>query len=357
MSGIFGMLSLSDTDRLFVNTIGQSAVYEATKTLLDRYNSDLRAALAVFVERQTSDYKIRYKLPGGGRLQRRGGQTDTARVKAYGSWDVAFPLEDFGAAIGGDDVTLAYMSMAEYDRHLKTIMVQDVNTVRFELLYSIFHGATRTFVDPLYGSLTIQPLANGDTVVYPPVLGSEAEATDDHYLVAGYAATAISDTNNPFITIRQELEEHFGASTGGDAIAVFIHPDESPETEDLTDYDKVEDRWIRSGTQTAVPINLPAVPGRILGRTNGCWVIEWRWIPTGYMLGTHLEEPAPVLERIDEPDTGLGSGLQLITREEDYPLESAHYRHRFGFGVGNRLNAVCMEISTDEDYGAPTIYA
>ncbi|KPK91514.1 MAG: hypothetical protein AMJ88_13480 [Anaerolineae bacterium SM23_ 63] len=357
MSGIYGMLGLSDTDRLFVNTIGQSAVYEATKTLLERYNQDLRAALAVFVERQTPDYKLRYKLPGGGRLQRRGGRTDTARVKAYGSWDVALPLEDFGAAIGGDDVTLAYMSIQEYDRHLKTIMIQDINTVRFELLYSLFHGATRTFVDPLYGSLTVQPLANGDTVTYPPVLGAEAEATDDHYLIAGYAATAIDDTNNPYITIRQELEEHFGASTGGDAVAVFINPAESPETEDLTDYDAVPDKYVRTGTQTAVPVNLPSVPGRVLGRTNGVWVIEWRWIPATFMLGVHLDVPAPLLERIDEPDTGLGSGLQLIATEEDYPLMSAHYRHRFGFGVGNRLNAVIMEVSTDQDYGAPTIYA
>jgi len=357
MSGIFGLLNLSDTDRSFVNTIGQRAVYEASQVLLERYNSDLRAALAVFIESQTTDHKIRYKLPGGGRLQRRGARTDSAAVKAYGYWDVAFPLEDFGAAIGGDDVSIAYMTMQEYDRHLDTIMLQDVNTVRFELLYSLFHGATRTFTDPLYGDLTIQPLANGDAVVYPPVLGSETEAIDDHYLVAGYAATAIDDANNPYITIRQELEEHFQAPTGGDAIAVFVNPAEVPETEDLTDFDAVPDRYIRSGTQTAVPVNLPSVPGRIVGRTNGVWVIEWRWIPATFMLGTHLEVPSPVLERIDEPDTGLGSGLQMIAREEDYPLETAHYRHRFGFGVGNRLNAVCMEVSTDEDYGAPTAYA
>lgn len=356
MSGIFGMLGLSDTDRLFVNTIGQQAVYDASQVLLDRYNADLRLALTAFVEAQTEDYKLRYKLPGGGRLQRRGGETDSARAKAYGYWDVAFPLEDFGAAIGGDDVSLAYMTIQEYNRHLQTIFLQDVNTVRYELLRCMFDNTTRTFVDPLYGSLTCQPLANGDAVVYPPVLGSETEATDDHYLVAGYAATAIDDTNNPYITMRQELEEHFRAPTGGDAIAVFINPAEVPETEDLTDFDAVPDNFIRSGTQTAIPINLPNVPGRIVGRTNGCWVIEWRWMPSGYMLATHLEVPAPVLERIDEADTGLGSGLQMKAREEDYPLESAHYRHRFGYAVGNRLNAVIMYVADEESYTIPGDY-
>lgn len=357
MSGIYGLLGITDTDRLFVNTIGQAAVYEASQTLLDRYSADMRAAYVVFVERQTEDYKLRYKLPGGGRLQRRGGRTDSARVKAYGHWDVAFPLEDFGAAIGGDDVALAYMSIQEYARHLDTIMIQDTNTVRHEMLYSLYHSTQRAFVDTQYGALTPEPLANGDAALYPPVLGSETEAVEDHYLVAGYAATAISDTNNPYITIRQELEEHFGASTGGDAIAVFIHPDEQPETEDLTDFDPVTDSFIRAGTQTAVPINLPSVPGRILGRTNGVWVIEWRWMTTGYMLGIHLEVPAPIMERIDEADTGLGSGLQMIAREENYPLMAAHYRHRFGMAVGNRLNGVLMEVSADEDYGIPTAYA
>lgn len=356
MSGIFGMLGLPDTDRLFVNTIGQRAVYDAAQLLLDRYNADLRLALTAFVEAQTEDYKLRYRLPGGGRLQRRGGETDSARVKALGYWDVAFPLEDFGVAIGGDDVALAYMTLQEYDRHLQTIFLQDINTVRFELLRCIFDNTQRTFVDPLYGTIYPEPLANDDSVVYPPVLGSETEATDDHYLASAYAATAISDTNNPYITMRQELEEHFRAPTGGDAIAVFIHPDEVPETEDLTDFDPVTDSFIRAGTQTAVPINLPNVPGRILGRTNGCWAIEWRWIPSGYMLAVHLEVPAPVMERIDAADTGLGSGLQMRAREEDYPLESAHYRHRFGYAVGNRLNGVVMFLDTGSSYTIPGAY-
>lgn len=356
MSGIFGLLGLEDTDRLFVNTIGQRAVYDASQVLLDRYNKDLRLALLAFVEAQTEDYKLRYRLPGGGRLQRRGGETDSARVKATGYWDVAFPLEDFGAAIGGDDVALAYMTIQEYNRHLQTIFIQDVNTVRWEMLRCIFNNTNRTFVDPLYGSLTCVPLANTDGVVYPPVLGSEAEAQDNHYLASTYLATAISDANNPYITMRNELEEHFRAPTGGDAIAVFINPAEVPETEDLTDFDAVPDRYVRQGTQTAIPVNLPNVPGRIVGRTNGCWVIEWRFMPANYMLATHLEIPAPVMERIDAADTGLGSGLQMIAREEDFPLVGVHYRHRFGYAVGNRLNAVVMFLDEGSSYTIPGDY-
>lgn len=357
MAGIFGILGLQDTDRSFVSTIGQRAVYDATQVLLTQYNLDMAQALAVFVEGFTTDHTLRYKLPGGGRLQRRGGQAQSAAVKASGSWDVAFPLEDFGAQVAGDDVALAYMTIQEYNRHLQTVMIQDMNTMRFEILRRLYKNTTNTFIDPIWGSLTIQPLANLDAVVYPPVLGSESEATDDHYIETGYAGAAISDVNNPYVTIRGELEEHFGASTGGNNIVAFIHPDETAETEDLTDFDPVPDNWVRMGSNADVPINLPNVPGRIIGRTNGCWVSEWRWMTTGYMLGIDLEAPAPLMIRRDPDDTGLPQGLALVAEQDDYPIQSAHWRHRFGVGVANRLNGVVLELAAGAGYTIPAAYA
>lgn len=357
MSGIFGLLGLDDTERVFVNTVGQRVVYDAVVQLLDQYNADLRAALAVFLEEETEDFKIRYKLPGGGRLQRRGGQAESAAVKAYGGFDVAFPLEDFGAQLAGDDVALAYMTMQDLDRHLDTIFIQDTSTVRFELLKALLNNVQGTFVDPLHGSLSIEPLANGDTVVYPPVLGSETEATEDHYLESGYAATAIDDTYNPYITVRDELEHHFGALQGGSNIICFINPAEVPETEDLADFDPVNDRFVQPGADTDSIFGLPSVPGRIVGRTNGVWVAEWRWVPANYLIAIDPDAPAPLKMRVDPGDTGLARGLQLIAEETDYPLEMSHYRHRFGLGCGNRLNGVVMEFGTGGSYSIPSGYS
>lgn len=356
MSGIFGLLGLPDTDRSFVNVVGQRVVYDASEMILARYNADLRASLGMFVERTTEEFKWRYKLPGGGRLQRRGSKTDSAAVKATGQWDVAFPLEDFGAAIGGDDVTLAYMTLQEYDRHLDTVMIMGVNTVRWELMHRLFDNVQVTFVDPIHGNLLIEPLANGDAVVYPPVLGSETEATEDHYLAAGYIASAIDDTNNPYVTIRQELEHHFRTLTGGDNVVVWINPAQATVTEDLIDFDGIPDRFVSQGAQTAIPQGYPVgAPGRCLGRTNGCWVFEWAWMPADYMFGLHLGYPAPVIQREDPTDTGLPSGLNLVSRDENYPLEMAHYRHRFGLGVGNRLNGVLMHLTAGA-FAIPAAY-
>lgn len=357
MSGIFGVLGISDTDRSFINTIGQQVVYDATQVLLTQYNTDLQAAMSVFVESETTDHKWRYKLPGGGRLSRRGGQAQSAAGKAYGSWDVAFPLEDFGRQVAGDDVTLAYMTMQEYNRHLDTVLIQDQNTVRFEMLRALLNSTQGTFIDPDKGTLSIERLANGDTVTYPPVLGSETEATENHYLESGYTAASISDTNNPFATIRDEIEEHFGASTGGENIVVFINNAQTAVSTDLTDFDEVVDTFVRAGTNRDVPNALPNVPGRILGRCSGVWVVEWRWMPANYMFGLHLDAPKPLMMRVDPVETGLPRGLALVSTDSTYPMQAAHYRHRFGFGAGNRLNGVVMELGTGGTYTVPTAYA
>lgn len=358
MSGIFGILGRSASDDAVINTVGQRLVFDAAQEYVTRINDDLMRALTVFVEADTEDYIERYKLPGGGRMQRRNQQSGGGAVRAYGEWDVAYPLEDFDDQIAVDDVEFAYMTLQEFQLHLDTIQARYINTARFEFLQKLWKNTNTTFVDPRKGSLTVVPLANSDTVVYPPVLGSETEATDSHYLESGYVATAITDANNPYVTIREELVEHFGETTGGENIAVFINPAEAPETNLLTEFDPVIDRFIRAGDNADVPVNLPSVPGIILGRCSGVWVVQWRWIPAGYMLGVHLEAPAPLKRRVDPAVTGLPRGLALVSDVTgDYPFREAHWRARFGFGVGNRLNGVCMELANGGTYTIPTAYA
>lgn len=358
MSGIFGALNLSDTDRSYINTIGQGVVYDAAKSLLDQYNASLNAAMSALVERQTSDFKLRYKLPGGGRLQRRGGRAESGAVKATGKWDIALPLEDFGNQLAGDDVAIAYMTIDEFDRHLDTVFIQDRNTVRQEILKAIFNNTERTFVDEINGSLLVEPLANGDAVLFPPVSGSESEATDDHYLESGYAASSITDTNNPVATIVDELEEHFGGGTqGGSALVVFINKAQRAKIEALTGFSKIEQRFVTLDSQDIADRGVPNVPGKIIGYVSGAWISVWDWIPANYMVGIHLEAPAPLLMRVDPTETGLDQGLVLVAEDLEYPFRKSHYRHRFGVGVGNRLNGVVMELGTGGTYSIPSGFA
>jgi hypothetical protein len=358
MSQIYAALGLPDHDRSFINTIGQSVVFEATQTLLADYNEELAEAMAVFVERTTTDHKIRYKLPMGGRMQRRGGQGRSGAVKAVGQWDVALPLEEFGDAVAGDRVTMAYMTLDEYNRHLDGIMIRNKNTRRHELLRTLFNNTSRTFVDDNYGDLTIVPLANGDAVLYPPTLGSETEAAADHFLVSGYAASAISDTNNPVRTMVRKLVQRFGAEQGNSNIGIFVHSDQVDKLADLADFEEVTDRFVVLGadgnTLTGLPQN---VPGRVVGRVDGAWIIEWDYIPSGYLMGIHFGAPRPVLQRVDPAETGLTSGLQLVAEDERYPFQGAQWSDRFGLGVGNRLNGVVMQLKASGSYDIPAQFA
>lgn len=357
----FGVLTMADVeDYTLINTVGQGVVYEDLQMYLAQREADMRAALGIFVQQETDLYTENYKLPGGGRLQRRGGQAQSAAVKAGGSWDTGYPLEDFGAQLAWTDVVEGYMTVREFNRHVNTIEEQDRNSLRFEMLKALLNdggGAARTFVDPIHGSISVQPLANGDAVVYPPVLGSETEATDDHYSETGYASASVSDSNNPYPTAVEELAEHFGESTGGDNIITFINPAQESVTRNLTDFYAVEDRFIRLGDNADVPINLPSAPGVIIGRVSGTWVSKWRWMPANYLLTVHLEAAAPLKMRVDPASTGLGTGLQLVAQDDIYPFRMAHWRHRYGFGVGNRLNGVVTELGTGGTFTIPTAYA
>lgn len=357
MAAIFGSLGLQDTDRVFTATVGQQVIYETATEYINRVNAELDAAIALFVERTTSDFKLRYKLPGGGYLQGRGEDGRYGAVKATGSWDVGLPLDDLGAMLAWNDVAMAYMSVGELDRHVQTIVNQNTNTVRFAILKRLFNNVQTTFIDPIHGSILVEPLANGDAVVYPPELGATAEATEDLYLESGYAAASISDTNDPYPTIVDKFGDHFGETAGGDNIVTFINPAQRALTEDLADFFEVPDNFIRLGANTDVPERLPNVPGRIIGRHgSGTWVSVWRQIPANYMLANHLEAEAPLLRRIDPADTGLGDGLQLVARDMEFPFEDSVWRHRFGVGAGNRLNGVVMELGTGGTYSIPAAF-
>lgn len=360
MAGIFGHLNLDDSDYVYSLTSGQNLIYDAAADYIARVNAEIQSAMTAFVQGPIEAYTERYKLPGGGYLQRRRDEGRYGAVKASGSWDVAYPLEDFGAQIAGDDVSMAYMTVQELDNHISTVAIQNVNTVRFEMLKAILNGTNATFSDERHGSLTVRRLANGDGSLYPPILGATADADDTHYLESSYASASISDTNNPYATMVEELVEHFGESVGGDNIVVFINPAQAGVTMDLTDFVQVEDRFIRSGANADVPQMLPTVPGKIIGRMTGtgaCWVVQWRWIPANYLLAVHLEAPPPLKMRVDPAATGLGRGLQLVAEDEQFPFKSSFWRHRFGFGVANRLNGVVMELGTGGTYTTPTAYA
>lgn len=360
MAGIYSLLGVDDGDRSFISRIGADRVYDAAATYLQMVDAEMRAAYSVFIQGEVTEmYAERYKLPGGGRMQKRGMFASNAATRPAGGWDVAYPLDDFEEPVAENDVEVAYMTLPDVQNSLDNIQLRNINAMRYEILWRLFNNANRTFVDQVLSTptLTVKPLANGDSDLYPPVIGSEAEATENHYLESNYAAGSISNTNNPFPVIRRELEEHFGTPTGYGNIAVFINSAQTSVVEALADYDPVTDQALTFGAnRDTVTGALPMGPGRVLGRANGAWVMEWDWIPAGYALGLDLEAPAPLKMRVDTAESGLTRGLHLKAESSKHPLYARHWRNRYGIGVGNRLNGVVMEFGTGGTYTVPTAY-
>jgi hypothetical protein len=207
--------------------------------------------------------------------------------------------------------------------------------------------------------LTIRALANGDGSTYPPVVGSATEADEDHYLTSGYTSGNISETNNPLVTMKNDLMQHFGGGVqGGSNVAVFGGQTDMDNigSKLTTSFKALSDRFIQEGMDTAQPVNVPVVPGIIRGRSNGVWCVEWRWMPDNYLLAVSLDEDAPLVERVDPAETGLPQGLALVAEQDYAPLQGSHYVDRFGLGCANRLNGVVMYLDAGASYSVPSDY-
>ena len=360
MSTIFGLAGLQATDYAYVNNANQELLYSAAQQYLEMVNAQAMRASAAFVEPvPTTNFKERYKLPLTGRMQRTSEQSTGKPVAPNGGWNVAYPLHNYTDALALTDVDAAYMTPDELQQHVDGIIARSMNAKRHDILYRLFNNTQDSFDDKRHGTLTIEGLANGDAVVYPPVEGSETEATDDHYLASGYVTGSISDTNNPYKTLSDEIVEHGLNDENDIPLAFFIHPDEQTVTEALTSFISYVPTQITPGSNTDQVLR-PArqIPGKIIGYLLGYgWVSVWRWIPSGYILAVNLNAPQPLKMRVDPAETGLGfGGLQLLPTERAGVTDWNQWRLRFGIGGSNRVNAAFMEL-TAGSFSIPTGYS
>ena len=362
MTLLFGNARLSSADYAYVRNMDQSLVYSAAQTYVEMANEQMMDAWNLLVEpTPTTEYKVRYKLGMTGRMQETSETTTGSPVTLSGSWDVAFELRNFHEPTAISDVDFAYMTPQELQLHVDGILTRARNAKRHQALYHLFNNTQKTFTDNRWGSLTIEPLANGDSVVYPPVEGSDAEATENHYLGSSYLASAISDTNNPFKTIADDLIHHGMNETADIPIAFLINPAQQTVTEALTNFIPYIPPQIAPGNDTdQVLMPNRNIPGKVIGYILGMgWVSRWDWIPAGYIVGVNMTLPQPYRMRIDPPETGLGSGqVVLLPTERNGVITFDSWRMRFGLGGANRLAAAVMDLSNaDSDYDIPSAYA
>lgn len=358
VQSIPGILGIQDSERTFVEGVGQRQVFEATQEYVAMVNEDLARVTSLFIERTTEDHKFRYYLPADGELQKVSelGRPDESKVA--GSWDVALPLESWGDAVGWSRVDLAYMTLADYQRAVDGVALRAQNTLRKEILRTLFDNVNYNFADKLRGTLAIKALANGDGTLYPPVAGGSTAAEATYYAEAGYIVSAISNTNNPIKTISRALRARFGSNGSRRRRVVLIAPGMQDYVEALTDFEAVDDPNIAKGANSDSVLNTPAmIPGEVIGYCNEAYVSVWDWLPATYSIGIDLQAPKPIQMRVDPGFTNLPRGLTLVTTSDAFPLTKADWQWRMGLGVVNRLNGYVMEVANGGGYTVPTGYS
>lgn len=345
---LYGYNNLQDlaSERIVGNLI--PVVTDAIQQAVAEHNRQLDAIFDLFVER-TVLYKERYKQVGAARLQPVDDDGRARPIKPSGYYDVAFPIQAGGTAWGANYVTRAKMTVDDVARQLDMMLIADIRWVRDHILGALFQTTAWTFTDPLYGALSVQPLANGDGVLYNIIAGNDAGADDTHQL--GQAG-AISATN-PFPTIYTELNEH--PENGGKTIA-FIPTGLKANTEALATFQPVADANIRVGADSNQLVGSlgVAVPGTVIGyETSGVWIVEWPFLPANYIVAVTTDGPRPVAMR-EDPEEEL-RGFKQVAERADHPFWESQWLRRAGFGIRNRVGAVVMEVS-DASYDIPSGY-
>lgn len=347
---IYGFHNLKDVAAKRVTEVGVSVIDEAIQQAVTEHNRQMDAARGLLVSR-TTDFKIKFKSNSKQRLQPLDENGRARPIQVAGMYETAFPIQAGGTAWGANRVARAKMTVQDVNDVISDILMADLRWNRDHILAALFTNVTWTFPDAEHGSLTIQPLANGDSVVYQIQQGADEGATDTHHLAQ---ANAIDSSNDPFPTIHTELKEH--PENSGEVVAM-IPTNLKTAVENLPGFYPISDPNIRLGSAQAELIgNLGvAVPGTVIGyHDSGVWLSEWMAHPSSYISAVCTDGERPIAMR-EHMEAEL-QGFAEVAIRADHPFWESQWERHAGFGAWNRVGAVVMRIG-DASYAIPTGYS
>lgn len=346
---LYGFMNLKDAFSQRVEDVGIQVVNAAIDATVAEHNRQLSEIMAIFVD-STQRYSVRYKTPGAASLQPVDENGRARPVKTAGYYDLAFPLQMGGIAWGQTYLASKKMTVEDANNTMATIITADKRWLRDRIMAALFTNVNWTFADPEHGDLTVKPLANGDTDTYLIQAGTDAGATDTHFLAQ---AAAIADVSDPFPTIYTELTEH--PENSGDVV-VFVPTANKAAVEALSGFYPTTDPNLTVGSAATVvngTLNTP-MPGRVFGyHEAGLWLAEWKALPTGYLVATMTGGDRAIAMR-EEPEAVL-RGFNRVAERNDYPFFESQYLRIAGFGAQNRVGAVIQRVGNGA-YAIPTNY-
>jgi hypothetical protein len=351
---LHGFLNLQNVLGSRLTDVGTEVVYDAIQQSVAEHNRQIAALTSLFVM-PTTGYKVRYRTPTAARLQPLDENGRARPIKPAGQYDVAFPIQMGGTAWGANYVTRQKMTVQEVNDATTTVLSADARWMRDHILAALFYddnagGNGWTWADEQYGNLNIMGLADADTVTYMVQTGADSGVTDDHYLAQ---AGAIANDANPYPTIYDELTEH--PENLGEVICL-IPTNLKATTEALTLFTPVSDPNVQVGLATDRLVGTlgAAVPGEVIGYVEKCWIVEWKSLPSGYIVSV-TSDGQPALGMREHPEANL-QGFQMVAERNDHPFSETQWLRAAGFGAWNRVGAVVYRVGNGT-YAAPTGYS
>lgn len=358
MVASYGFVTLADQydQRIASLQNGAQRVWDAIGLSAAEYNRVVDAVMAELAE-PTIIAQEQIELPGDGTLQPLDEDGNPLPIKPSGNYQVAYPIQGGGTAWGDNRITRELMTVEEADRFTVDAFQRDANWLVRHALAALFTNTTWVFNDKVgangakgLGNITIQPLANADTVTYARK-GITVPATDNHYLAQ---AAAIADATNPFPTIKAELHEH--PSNGNGSIVAYVATNLSSSIQGLTEFvDKDDPDILPGATADTLSGMISAGPGdTVLGKTkSGVWVVEWGALPSDYLVAKVIGRKPLKMRRFPV------ASLQGFFPEK-HDVDGNHLVRRFlryaGFGVSDRVAALCMRIG-NASYAIPSEFS
>lgn len=352
MPTAYGFVDLRAMFGMRVQAVGSSRIWKAVEESAAEHSKTVNGLLSSLVERTTAAQEV-IELSGNGTLQPLDDNGNPLPVRPSGSYTVAYPIQGGGTAWGDNRVTRQLMTVEEANRFTLDAQNRDADWISRHIMAALLTNTPWTFHDRVgengsrgLGPVTVQPLANGDSVTY--TLTGGASATDNHYLAQ---LAPISDADNPFPSIYTELKEH-PSNMGGDYIA-FVSSNLADGVRGLSTFVSIPDQDIATTILNDRLVRTPTIGfGALLGKVDGLWVAEWERLPANYLFA-HATGGGPVLKMREYPTPAL-QGLFVELNDVDGNHKETRMIRYAGFGVANRVGAVAMQIGS-ASYTVPAV--
>ncbi len=347
---IYGFHQLADVKDERAIEIDREIMISAIDMSQAEHNSMVEAHLGLFAQTDTvHQLKFRGSLMGESQPLDENGRPRP--IKGGSEYTCSFPILTSGNAMGSNFITSKKITVEQLSDVIGAMYMGDFKWIRRQILGALFTNTGYNIEDPVYGTLPIVALANGDATKYA-FNGTDLTAVDDHYLAQ---AAAIADATNPFPTIYDELMEH--PENAGTDVVCFIPTNQKAATRGLATFYEVADPnlSVGSGVTTlagTISTTLPA-SAKLIGYCQNVWIAEWPRLPDNYLLATCVGGTPALKMREDEEAELRGFRPQGV--REDFPYRQDIWFRRAGFGGWNRTAAVVCRIG-NAAYAIPAGY-